>query len=104
MNFQKYVQNPIFETIGFQMFSAPSIVRLTMFVVDVFIHFHMCHGKDGNSNVLTQILEATFTRKKKKQIKISSFLKPTIEKEYNYSMDVALVEGNHFDIDILFFL
>ena len=53
--------------------------------------------------VLTQILEATFTRRKKVQTKISSFLKPTAEKEYNYSMDVAYVEGNHFDIDILFF-
>ena len=34
--------------------------------------------------------------------KISSFLKPTTEKEYNYSMDVVYVEGNHFDIDIFF--
>ena len=75
-----------------------------MFVVDVFIHFHMCHSKDGDSNVLTQILEVTFTRRKKVQPKISSFLKHMTEKEYNYSMDVAYVEGNHFDIDILFFL
>ena len=37
------------------------------------------------------------------QTKISSFLKPTTEKEYNYSMDVVHLEGNHFDIDILFF-
>ena len=104
MNFQKYVQTPVFETIGFRMFSVASIVRLTMFVVDVFIHFHTCHSKDGDSNVLTQILEATFTRRKKVQTKISSFLKPTTEKEYNYRMDVVYVEGNHFDIDILFFL
>ena len=74
-----------------------------MFVVDVFIHFHTCHSKDGDSNVLTQILEATFTRRKKVQTKISGFLKPTTEKEYNYRMDVAYVGGNHFDIDILFF-
>ena len=75
------------------MFSVASIVRLTMFVVDVFIHFHTCHSKDGDSNVLTQIIEATFTRRKKVQ-----------EKEYNYSMDVVYVKGDHFDIDILFFL
>ena len=31
---------------------------------------------------------------------MSSFLKPTTEKEYIYSMDVVYVEGNHFDIDI----
>ena len=72
MNFQKYVQNLIFKTIGFRMFSAASIVRLTMFV-DVFIHFHMCHGKDGNSDVITQILEATFTRKKKSKLKFLAF-------------------------------
>ena len=102
MNFQNNTQIPVFETIGFRMFSVASIVRLTMFVVDVFIHFHTCHSKDGDSNVLTQILEATFTRRKEVQTEISRFLKPTTEKEYNYSMDV--VYGNHFDIDILFFL
>ena len=73
-----------------------------MFAVDVFIHFHMCDSKDGDSNVLPQILEATFTRRKKVQTKISSFLKPTAEGEYNYSMDVVYVEGNHFDTDIFF--
>ena len=78
MNFQKYDQTPVFETIGFRMFSVASIVRLTMFIV-VFIHFHTCHSKDGDSNVLTQILEETFTRRKKVQTKISSFLKPMTE-------------------------
>ena len=53
---------------------------------------------------LLKYLKQLLPEEKKEQIKISSFLKPTIEKEYNYSMDVALVEGNHFDIDILFFL
>ena len=86
------------------MFSVASIVRLTMFVVDVYIHFHTCHSNsNGNINVFTQILEATFTRKKKVQTKIFSFLEPTTEKEYNYSMDVVYVEGNHFDINILLF-
>ena len=103
MNFQKYVQTPVFETIGFRMFSVASIVQLTMFVVDVFIHFYTCHSEDGDSDVLTQILEATFTRRKKVQTKIPSILKPTKEEEYNYSTDVVYVEGNHFDIDILFF-
>ena len=74
-----------------------------MFVADVFIHFYMCHSEDGDSDVLTQILEATFTRRKKVQTKIPSILKPTKEEEYNYSTDVVYVEGNHFDIDIWFF-
>ena len=104
MNFQKYIQTPVFETIGFGMFSLASIVRLTMFVVDVFIHFHTCHSKDGNSNVLTQILEATFTRRKKRcKLKFLAF-KNLRQKEYNYSMDVVYVEGNHFDIDVFFFV
>ena len=104
MNFQKYVQNPVFKTVGFRIFSVASIAQLTMFVVDVFIHFHTCHSKDGDSNVLTQILEATFTRRKKVQTKISSFLKPITEKEYNYSTDDIYIKGNHFDIDIVFFV
>ena len=103
MNFQKYVQTPVFETIGFRMFSVASIVRLTTFVVVVFMHFHTCHSEDGDSNVLIQILEATFTRRKKVRSKIPSILKPTKEEEYNYSMDVVYVEGTHFDIDIYFF-
>ena len=53
---------------------------------------------------LLKYLKQLLPEEKKEQIKISSFLKPTIEKEYNYSMDVALVEGNHFDSNILFFL
>lgn len=53
---------------------------------------------------LHKYLKRPLPEEKKVQTKISSFLKPTTEKEYNYSMDVVYVEGNHFDIDILFFL
>ena len=52
---------------------------------------------------LQKYLKRPLPEEKKVQTKISSFLKPTTEKEYNYSMDVVYVEGNHFDIDILFF-
>ena len=52
---------------------------------------------------LHKYLKRPLPEEKKVQTKISSFLKPTAEKEYNYSMDVVYVEGNHFDIDILFF-
>ena len=52
---------------------------------------------------LHKYLKRPLPEEKKVQIKISSFLKPTTEKEYNYSMDVVYVGGNHFDIDILFF-
>ena len=76
MNFQKYVQSPAFEITGFPMFSVASIVRWTMFVADVFIRFHTCHSKNGDSNVLTQIPEATLPEEKRVQPKISSFLKP----------------------------
>ena len=55
--------------------------------------------KRTNTNTWSDL----YQKKKKVQTKISSFLKPTTEKEYNYSMDVVYVEGNHFDIDILFF-
>ena len=48
-------------------------------------------------------LKRPLQEEKKVRTKISSFLKPTTEKEYNYSMDVVYVEGNHFDINILFF-
>ena len=52
---------------------------------------------------LHKYLKRPLPEEKKVQTKISSFLKPTAEKEYNYSMDVVYVEGNHFDIDILLF-
>ena len=52
---------------------------------------------------LQKYLKRPLPEEKKFQTKISSYLKPTAEKEYNYSMDVVYVEGNHFDIDILFF-
>ena len=52
---------------------------------------------------LHKYLKRPLPEEKEVQTKISSFLKHTTEKEYNYSMDVAYVEGNHFDIDILFF-
>ena len=77
------------------MFSVASIVRLTMFVVDVFIHFQ---------TYLHKYLKRPLPEEKKVQTKISRFLKPTTEKKYNYSVNVVYVEGNHFDIDILFFL
>ena len=53
---------------------------------------------------LHKYLKRPLPEEKKVQTKISSFLKPTAEKEYNYSMDGPYVECNHFDIDILFFL
>ena len=53
---------------------------------------------------LHKYLKRPLPEKKKVQTKISSFLKPMAEKEYDYSMDVVYVEGNHFDIDICFFL
>ena len=53
---------------------------------------------------LHKYLKRHLPEEKKVQTKISRFLKPTTEKEYNYSMDVLYVEGNHFDVDILFFL
>ena len=53
---------------------------------------------------LHKYLKRPLPEEKKVQTKISSFSKPTTEKEYSYSLDVAYVEGNHFDIDILFFL
>ena len=53
---------------------------------------------------LHKYLKWPLPEEKKVQTKISSFLKPTTEKEYNYSMDVVYIDGNHFDIDILFFL
>ena len=52
---------------------------------------------------LHKYLKRPLPEEKKVQTKISSFLKPTTEKEYNYSMDVVYVEGNHFDIDLLGF-
>ena len=53
---------------------------------------------------LHKYLKRPLPEEKKVQTKISSFLKPTTEKEYNYSMDAVYIDGNHFDIDILFFL
>ena len=50
---------------------------------------------------LYKYLKRPLPEEKKVQTKISSFLKPTTEKVYNYSMDVVYVEGNHFDIDII---
>ena len=43
---------------------------------------------------LHKYLKRPLPEEKKVQTKISSFLKPTTEKEYNYSMDVVYVEGN----------
>ena len=51
---------------------------------------------------LNKYLKRPLPEEKKVKTKISSFLKPTTEKEYNYSMDVVYVEGNHFDIDLFF--
>ena len=79
MNFQKYFQTPVFETIGFRMFPVASIVRLTMFVVDVFIHFHTCQAKIATLTYLHKYLKRTLLEEKKVQTKISSFLKPTTE-------------------------
>ena len=53
---------------------------------------------------LHKYLKRPLLEEKKVQTKISSFLKLMIEKEYNYSIDVIYVEGNHFDIDFFFFL
>ena len=53
---------------------------------------------------LRKYLKRPLPEEKKVQTKISSFSKPTTEKAYSYSLDVVYVEGNHFDIDILFFL
>ena len=53
---------------------------------------------------LRKYLKRPSPEEKKVQTKISTFLKPTTEKEYNYGMDDVYVEGNHFDINILFFL
>ena len=52
---------------------------------------------------LHKYLKRPLPEEKKGQTKISSFLKPTTEKKYSYSMDAVYVDGNHFDIDILFF-
>ena len=65
-----------------------------MFVVDVFIHFHTCHRKDGDSNI-HKYLKQPLPEEEKKQTKSFSFLRPATEKEYNYSMDVVYVEVNH---------
>ena len=61
-------------------------------------------AKMATQTCLHKYLKRPLTEEKKVQTKISSFLKPMTEKEYNYSVGVAYVEGNHFDIDILFFL
>ena len=53
---------------------------------------------------LHKYLKRTLPEDKKVQTKISSFLKPTTDKEYNYCTNVVYVEGNYFDIGILFFL
>ena len=53
---------------------------------------------------LHKYLKQPLPEEKKVQTKISSFLQPTTEKEYNYSTNVVYVEGNHFDIDIYIFL
>ena len=60
-------------------------------------------AKIATATYLSKYLKQPLPEEKKVQTKISSFLKPAPEKEYNYSMDVVYVEGNHFDIDILFF-
>ena len=59
--------------------------------------------KIATQTYLHKYLKRPLPKEKKVQTKISSFLKPTTEKEYNYSMDVVYVEGNHFDIKILCF-
>ena len=53
---------------------------------------------------LRKYLKRPLPEENKVQNKISGFLKPTSEKEYDYSMDVVYVEGNNFDIVILLFL
>ena len=53
---------------------------------------------------LRKYLKQPLPEENKVQNKISGFLKPTSEKEYDYSMDVVYVEGNNFDIVILLFL
>ena len=51
---------------------------------------------------LRKYLKRPLPEENKVQNKISSFSKPTSEKEYNYSTDVVHVEGNNFDIVIYF--
>ena len=53
---------------------------------------------------LRKYLKRPLPEENKVQNKISGFLKPTSEKEYDYSMDVVYVEGNNFEIVILLFL
>ena len=53
---------------------------------------------------LRKYLKRPLPEENKVQNKISGFLKPTSEKEYDYSMDVVYVEGNNFDIVILLFV
>ena len=53
---------------------------------------------------LRKYLKRPLPEENKVQNIISGFLKPTSEKEYDYSMDVVYVEGNNFDIVILLFL
>ena len=53
---------------------------------------------------LHKYLKRPLPEEKKVQTKISSFLKPKTEKEYNYTKDVVYVGGNYFNIDILFIL
>ena len=52
---------------------------------------------------LHKYLKRPLPEENKVQNKISSFSKPTSEKEYNYSTDVVHVEGNNFDIVIYLF-
>ena len=59
-------------------------------------------AKMATQTYLHKHLKRHLPEEKKVETKISRFLKPTTEKEYNYSMDVLYIEGNHFDIDILF--
>ena len=61
-------------------------------------------AKRATQTYLHKYLKGPLPEENKVQTKISSFLKPTTEKEYHYSMDVVYIERNHFDIDILFFL
>ena len=53
---------------------------------------------------LHKYLKRPLLEEKKVQTKIFSFLKPITEKEYNYSTDDIYIKGNHFDIDIVFFV
>ena len=61
-------------------------------------------AKMPTQTYLRKYLKRPLPEENKVQNKISSFLKPTSEKEYNYSMDVVLVEGNNFDIVIYLFI